>query len=89
MAVSVVHGARAWRIRARPWRCLIAGPVFKRFLLAARVARGPDADIAAVWLLHADTVSDESLAAQLERDVAQRPFAGAHLDCARFVAENA
>ncbi len=85
VALTIGNGNQAWHVIARPWRCVVAGPLFKQFLLTARAVDGPDADIAAVWILRPEAVRDDSVASQRAVELAQRPWAGAHMDCARFV----
>ncbi len=80
IAIGISRGEAAWQLTARPWRCVVAGPLLKQFLLAARAAQGPDADIATVWVLRVDAVRDDSPETQRLADAALRPNAGAHLD---------
>jgi len=85
VAVGVSRGRHAWEVRGRPWRCEITGPLLKRFLLEARAAEGPDADIAAVWVIRPEEARDESPATRRAEDAVRRPFAGSHLDRASLV----
>ncbi len=89
VTVGVSLGATVWQIRARLWRCVITGPLLKRFLLLARAERGPDADISTVWVLRADDVRDDSPAVRRLEDASRRPNAGSHLDRASLVRREA
>ena len=85
VSVGISLGATVWQIRARPWRCVITGPLLKRFLLQARLEGGPDADISTVWVLRVDEVRNDSPAVQRLADAVLRPHAGSHLDRASLV----
>lgn len=80
VAVGISRGDRTWELRAKPWRCLVAGPLFKRFLLEARAAQGGDADVSTVWVIRPDSASDQSPATRRAQDAARRPYGGSHLD---------
>lgn len=85
VALAVCRGPEVWEIRGRPWRCLVTGPVFKRFLLQVRAHDGPDADVSTVWVIRPEDVINQSPAVLRERDAEQRPYAGSHLDRASLV----
>lgn len=80
VAVGIDRGDDRWVVRGTAERCLIVGPLFRRFLVAARQREGPDADIAAVWVIRPEVAWDETPAAARARDHERRPYAGAHLD---------
>jgi hypothetical protein len=85
VVLGVIRGEKVWEIRGRPWRCLITGPLLKHFLLEARERQGPDADIAAVWVIRPDVAREESAATLRAVDRARRPYAGSHLDRASLL----
>ena len=85
VTVGIHLGAAVWQIHVRPWRCVITGPLLKRFLLQARAQDGPDADISTVWVLRVEAVRDESAITCRLVDAARRPNAGSHLDRASLV----
>lgn len=80
VAVSVTKGGASYQVKGKPYRCLITGPVFKEFLRKARERRGPDADIAAVWIITPHEVRNESPGIRREEEELRRPFFNRHLD---------
>lgn len=80
VAINVTKGAVSYQIKGKPYKCLITGPVFKEFLVRARERRGPEADIAAVWLVTPEEVRDESPAVRRKEEEEKRPLFNRHLD---------
>ena len=80
VAVNVTKGAESYQVKGRPHRCLITGPVFQRFLLDARTARGPDAGIAAVWVIVPEEIRNESASVRQPEAARRQPFSSVHLD---------
>lgn len=80
VAINVTKGAVSYQIKGKPYRCLITGPIFKQFLVRARERRGPEADIAAVWLITPEEVRNESPTIRRIEDEAKRPYFNRHLD---------
>ncbi len=87
VAVNVTKGERSWQVKGRTYKCLIAGPLLKDFLLRERAKRGPDADLNAVWLIEPTEVRDEALEVRRQALEARRPLFGRHLDRASIKAE--
>ncbi|KAF0219085.1 MAG: hypothetical protein FD174_2171 [Geobacteraceae bacterium] len=80
VAINVTKGGVSYQIKGKPYKCLITGPVYKEFLLKARERRGPDADIAAVWIVKPDEVRNETPAIRRKEEEEKRPFFNRHLD---------
>lgn len=80
VAVNVTKGLVSYQIKGRPYKCLIAGPIFKEFFLRAREKRGPDADIATVWLITVEEIRNESPRLRREEEETKRPYFNRHLD---------
>lgn len=80
IAINVTKGPVSYQIKGKPHKCLITGPIFKQFLLKARERRGPDADIAAVWVIIPEEIRNESPAARRNEEEAKRPYFNRHLD---------
>ena len=79
VAFSGAHRAgTTWRIRGRVRKAHVAGPVFRDRYERLRAER-PGADLAAVWEIEPQEVSDESYATLFARQSAERPFFK-HLD---------
>ncbi len=80
IAINVTKGPISYQIKGKPYKCLITGPIFKQFLLKARERRGPDADIAAVWIIIPEEIRNESPAIRRNEEEAKRPYFNRHLD---------
>ena len=80
-AVSVLLAApdgRSWLITGRPFKCLVAGPVFEHYYREARERFG-DADLAAVWVITPENAQDESLESRTALEGLEHPLM-LHLD---------
>jgi hypothetical protein len=80
-AVSVLLASpdgRSWRIKGRPYRCLVAGPIFERYYREARECF-EDAELAAVWVITPEDARDESLGSRAARESSEHPLM-LHLD---------
>jgi len=86
VAINATKGAVSYQIKGKLYKCLIAGPIFKSFLQRARERRGPEADIAAVWLLVPEEERNESPAVRGTEEAEKRPFFHQHLDNASIKA---
>lgn len=80
VAISITKGAVSYQIKGKPYKCLIVGPIFKHFLLKTREKKGPDADIAAVWIITPEEVRNESPAVRRREEEEKRPYFNRHLD---------
>lgn len=72
------EGGATWRIRGRVRKAHVAGPVFRARYERLQAA-DPDADLAAVWEIEPQAVTDESPQTLRRRQEAERPFFK-HLD---------
>lgn len=80
-AVSIgVRGksGRAFQIKGKPVKALITGALFQRHYSALREKLG-DVDLAAVWIIEPQEVTDETFVTRQVKEEAQRPFFR-HLD---------
>jgi hypothetical protein len=80
IAINVTKGSISYQIKGKPYKCLITGPVFKQFLVKARERRGPEADIAAVWIITPEEIRNESPAIRRKEEEEKRPYFNRHLD---------
>lgn len=80
VAINVTKGLVSYQIKGAPYKYLITGCIFQQFLAKARERRGPDADIAGVWLITPEEVRNES--PSYRRDLAgeERGQFHSHLD---------
>jgi hypothetical protein len=69
---------RSWRIKGRPYKCLVAGPIFERYYKEAR-DRFAGADLAAVWVITPEDAQDESLESRAALESLEHPLI-LHLD---------
>jgi hypothetical protein len=80
IAINVSKEPVSYQIKGKPYKCLITGEIFKQFLLKAREKRGPDADIAAVWIITPEEVRNESPTIRRKQEEEKRPYFNRHLD---------
>lgn len=80
VTINVTKGLDSYQIKGKPYKYLITGSIFKQFLLRARERRGPDADIAGVWVITPEEVRNESPAYRREAAIAARGHFHSHLD---------
>jgi hypothetical protein len=78
VVVVVQQDGTSWRIRCRVRKAHVAGPLFRERYERLR-AQHPGADLAAVWELEPQEISDETAATLRRRQDAERPFFK-HLD---------
>lgn len=72
LAIHVSHGNDdQFQVIGSPYKVLITGPRFEAHYRALR-ERDADANLAAVWLIDAEAVSDEAPDARREREAAGR-----------------
>lgn len=62
---------RAFALRARPHKAVIAGPLFEAHYRAVR-ALSPETGLSTLWLFDVEEITDETFAARLARDDAGR-----------------
>lgn len=63
-----------FQIKGRPYRYDHAGPLFKKFYLAEREKRGPDSELAGVWIITPEEFSDETYEVKKKREDERHPF---------------
>ncbi len=80
VAVTVIKDGTAYQIKGKPHKCLIAGPLFKEFLIKVREKEGDDADIQSVWIITPEEIRDETLSRRIREEEEKRPFFNRHLD---------
>jgi hypothetical protein len=80
VTVNVTKGVVSYQIKGKPYKCLITGSIFKQFLIRARERRGPNADIASVWLIKPEEIINESPSFRRAEIEAKKPFNNNHLD---------
>jgi len=85
IAVNVTNGPVSYQIKGKPYKCLITGPIFKQFIVRARERRGPDAEVANVWLVKPEEIIDESPRTRQAALDAVRPLLNSHLDRERLI----
>lgn len=68
-ASILVHGSHdnSWLVRAKPWKAIIAGPVFEERYRALRAREG-DVPLSTVWLFDVLDITDQSPVAKEERE---------------------
>lgn len=69
---------RSFQIKGKPVRALITGSLFQQHYVAIREQLG-DVDLAAVWVIEPQEVTDETFTTRQAREETQRPFFR-HLD---------
>ncbi|MBB4197806.1 hypothetical protein CCR94_11730 [Rhodoblastus sphagnicola] len=79
VAITLAHGdGRSVQIKGRPVKAHITGELFLRHYRAAR-AGDPEADLAAVWVIEPQTVTNQNARARREAEAALHPHF-IHLD---------
>lgn len=63
-----------FRIKGKPYRYVHAGPLFKKFYLAEREKRGPDSELAGVWIIAPDEVRNETYEVRKKEEDERHPF---------------
>jgi hypothetical protein len=66
------------QIKGRPYKCVVAGPVFEAYYREARESLG-DVDLAAVWTIAPDEIIDESFETRRREESDAHPLQK-HLD---------
>lgn len=76
----VVQGksGRAFQIKGKPVKALITGSLFQQHYIAVRERLG-DVDLAAIWVIEPQEVTDETFSTRQAKQETQRPFFR-HLD---------
>ncbi|OGL40369.1 MAG: hypothetical protein A3C43_05430 [Candidatus Schekmanbacteria bacterium RIFCSPHIGHO2_02_FULL_38_11] len=73
-------GEVSYQITGKPVKCLIAGSLFKEFLIKERERFGGDSDIQSVWIVSPIEVRNQSRLVRREEEWRERPFCNIHLD---------
>ncbi|NTV82304.1 MAG: hypothetical protein HGA14_00065 [Chlorobaculum sp.] len=60
VSINVTRGTTSYQIKGRPYKYLITGRIFRTMIDRARQRRGPEADIAGVWVIAPEEVRNES-----------------------------
>lgn len=63
-----------FRIKGKPYRYAHAGPLFKKFYVAEREKRGPDSELAGVWIITPEEVKNETYDARKKEEDEKHPF---------------
>ena len=71
-------GGAGWQVKGKPVKTLIAGPVFRNHYQEIRSQLG-DVDVAAVWIIEPEEVSDGSFKTRSSEEEARFPYFN-HLD---------
>jgi hypothetical protein len=67
------HGT-TFQIQGKPYRYVHAGPLFKKFYLAERERRGPDSELAGVWIITPEDVKNETYEVRKKEEDEKHPF---------------
>lgn len=63
-----------FQITGRPYRYAHAGPLFRKFYLAERERKGPDSELAGVWIITPEEVWNETYEVRKEEEDERHPF---------------
>jgi hypothetical protein len=63
-----------FQIKGKPYRFVHAGPLFKKFYLAEREKRGPDSELAGIWIITPEEVKDETYEVRKKEEDEKHPF---------------
>jgi hypothetical protein len=63
-----------FQIIGKPYRYAHAGPLFKKFYLAEREKRGPDSELAGVWIITPEEVRNETYEIRKKQEDERHPF---------------
>lgn len=63
-----------YQIKGKPYRYVHAGPLFKEFYLAEREKRGPDSELAGVWIITPEEVRNETYEVRKKEEDEKHPF---------------
>ncbi|NTW84273.1 MAG: pyridoxamine 5'-phosphate oxidase family protein [Chlorobiaceae bacterium] len=83
VSINVTKGISSYQIKGRPYKYLITGSVFRTLLDRAREKRGPEADIAGVWVIVPEEVRNESPGVRAREVIGERGHFHQHLDLLR------
>ncbi|MDP2279668.1 MAG: hypothetical protein Q8K51_15775 [Nitrospirota bacterium] len=67
------HGT-TFQIKGKPYRYVHSGPLFKKFYLAEREKRGPDSELAGVWIITPEEVRNETYEVRKKEEDEKHPF---------------
>ncbi len=70
----------SYQIKGKPSRCLVGGPIFKRFLDKVKEKGGAEADIQTVWLILPETIRNESPHIRIKEEEEKKPFLNKRLN---------
>jgi predicted pyridoxine 5'-phosphate oxidase superfamily flavin-nucleotide-binding protein len=83
VSVNITRGLESYQIKGRPYKYLITGSTFRVMIDRARARRGPEADIAGVWVIVPEEVRNESPAVKAAEVLQKRGHFHRHLDLLR------
>lgn len=63
-----------FQIKGKPYRYAHSGPLFKKFYLAEREKRGPDSELAGVWIVIPQEVRNETYEIRKKEEDERHPF---------------
>lgn len=63
-----------FQIIGKPYRYAHAGPLFKKFYLSEREKRGPDSELAGVWIITPEEVRNETYEIRRKEEDERHPF---------------
>jgi len=83
VAINITKGLISYQVKGLPYKYLITGTIFRKMLDRARERRGPEADIAGVWVITPDEIRNESPAYRSGLAKEERGLFHSHLDLLR------
>jgi predicted pyridoxine 5'-phosphate oxidase superfamily flavin-nucleotide-binding protein len=83
VSVNITRGLSSYQIKGRPYKYLINGSTFRKMIDRARARRGPEADIAGVWVIVPEEIRNESPAYRGKLAGEKRGLFHNHLDVIR------
>jgi len=83
VAINITKGLISYQVKGFPYKYLITGTIFRKMLDRARERRGPEADIAGVWVITPDEIRNESPAYRSGLAKEERGLFHSHLDLLR------
>lgn len=83
VSVNITRGLSSYQIKGRPYKYLITGSTFRTMIDRARARRGPEADIAGVWVIVPEEIRNESPVVRATDILENRGQFHNHLDVLR------
>jgi hypothetical protein len=67
-------GGTTFQIKGKPYRYAHAGPLFKEFYISEREKRGPDSELAGVWIITPEELRNETYEVRKKEEDEKHPF---------------